>query len=283
VTCREDAGGGLGRAKEESRIPQVEMGKVEGRTAELDHQEIAAVDAIANAVATTEAEAATTEAVASCPTTDEVVVREVDVIDASSSPASREDAREVAEEAVKEVSTDVRASEPSEMDVQASSGPGPAPGAKGDMLAPGMEIGVATGPLLFGATSGLEEVAQGAHAARTVEIERSEASPIPRAAAKSASEGENLAAPTGSGASSQSSASQLQKEWVDIAFSIGSGGGHRAQGDILTLAELSKQLSAVKTSLGNASLQFTEAANTIDVSNMFSAFDFFCRLCHCAS
>jgi hypothetical protein len=48
------------------------------------------------------------------------------------------------------------------------------------------------------------------------------------------------------------------------------------------LAELSKQLSTVRTSLENVSLQFIEAAKTVDVSVMFLAFDFFCRLCHCA-
>jgi hypothetical protein len=50
----------------------------------------------------------------------------------------------------------------------------------------------------------------------------------------------------------------------------------------LTLAELSKQLSAVKTSLGNVNLQFIEAAKTVNVSDMFLAFDFFCWLHRCA-
>jgi hypothetical protein len=35
------------------------------------------------------------------------------------------------------------------------------------------------------------------------------------------------------------------------------------------MAELSKQLSTVRTSLGNVNLQFLEAERTIDVSNMF--------------
>jgi hypothetical protein len=48
------------------------------------------------------------------------------------------------------------------------------------------------------------------------------------------------------------------------------------------MAELSKQLSAVKTLLGNVNLQFVEAAKTVDVSDMFLAFDFFCRLHRCA-
>jgi hypothetical protein len=48
------------------------------------------------------------------------------------------------------------------------------------------------------------------------------------------------------------------------------------------MAELSKQLSAVKTSLGNAGLQFAKASKTVDVSNMFLASDLFCRLRRCA-
>jgi hypothetical protein len=46
----------------------------------------------------------------------------------------------------------------------------------------------------------------------------------------------------------------------------------------LTLAELSRQLSAVKESLRNVNLQFLEATRTTDVSNVLSAFDFFCQL-----
>jgi hypothetical protein len=46
----------------------------------------------------------------------------------------------------------------------------------------------------------------------------------------------------------------------------------------LTLAELSKQLSTARMSLEDVNLQFLEAVQTIDVSNMFSTFDFFCRL-----
>jgi hypothetical protein len=48
------------------------------------------------------------------------------------------------------------------------------------------------------------------------------------------------------------------------------------------LAELSKQLSTIRKSLGNVSLQFIEAAKTVDVSVMFLAFDFFSRLRRCA-
>jgi hypothetical protein len=46
----------------------------------------------------------------------------------------------------------------------------------------------------------------------------------------------------------------------------------------LTLAELSRQLSAIKESLRNINLQFLEATQTTDVSNVLSAFDFFCQL-----
>jgi hypothetical protein len=65
----------------------------------------------------------------------------------------------------------------------------------------------------------------------------------------------------GSGVGSQSSTSQLQKEWADNAS--------RARN--LTLAELSKQLANVKESLGNAGLQFVEAKMIVNVSNMFFA------------
>jgi hypothetical protein len=240
------------------------------------------VDATANAVDAAKAKVATMEVIVSRLAVDEVVAGEVAAIDASSGSASRENPHEVAEEAVKEASAGVRALGPSEMVAWASSSPGPALGAKAEMLAPGTEIGAAAGPLLFGSASGSEKVSQGAHTARTVESERSKASPTPRATAKGAAGGKVLAALTGSGASSQSSASQLQKEWADTASSSRPGGGREAQGNNLNLAELSKQLSTIRTSLGNVSLQFIEVVQTIDVSNMFSAFDFFCRLCRCA-
>jgi hypothetical protein len=46
----------------------------------------------------------------------------------------------------------------------------------------------------------------------------------------------------------------------------------------LTLAELSKQLSIVRESLRNVNFLFLEATQTVDVSNVSSTFDFFCRL-----
>jgi hypothetical protein len=101
--------------------------------------------------------------------------------------------------------------------------------------------------------------------------DRGEASITPGVATKSASGGKTIAALTGSGAGSQSSASQLQKEWADTASSAGSGKTSRTRGRNLTLAELSKQLATVKVSLGNVSLQFVEAEKTINVSDLFSA------------
>jgi hypothetical protein len=83
----------------------------------------------------------------------------------------------------------MRALEPLETVARASFGPGPAPDARANVPAPGTEFGAAAGPLLFGATSGSENSSQGAHAARTVESGRSEASPTPKAAAKGASGG----------------------------------------------------------------------------------------------
>jgi hypothetical protein len=149
------------------------------------------------------------------------------------------------------------------------------------MPTPEMEIGTAADPPLFGAAFGSEKASQGAHTARTMEIDRSKASITPKAAAKGASRGKILAASTGSGASSQSSANQLQKEWADTASSIGSTRGHKAKCENLTLAKLSRQLSTVKASLGDVNLQFVEAEKTVNVSNMFLAFGFFYRLHRC--
>jgi hypothetical protein len=175
----------------------VQAGEVEGGAAELHRQEIAAVDATADEVVMAEArlawteEAATMEVIVSHPTTDEVAVGEVAVVDASSGPACQEDPREVAGEVVKEASASMRASEPSETVARASSDPGPVPGAKVDMPAPGTEIGAAAGLLLFGETSDSEKASQGALAARTVESDHNEVSPTPRAAAKGASGGDS--------------------------------------------------------------------------------------------
>jgi hypothetical protein len=85
-------------------------------------------------------------------------------------------------------------------------------------------------------------------------------------------------ATAGSGVGSLSSASQLQQEWADTASSVETGGKLKAQGNNLTLAELSRQLSVVKESLRNVNLQFLEASQTTIVSIMLSTFDFFYRL-----
>jgi hypothetical protein len=107
---------------------------------------------------------------------------------------------------------------------------------------------------------------------------RGEASPAPEAATKDTSRGKAPAAAAGSGVGSLSSAGQLQQEWADTASSAEAGGNLKAQGNSLTLAELSRQFSTVKESLRNVNLQFLEAAWTTDVSNVLLAFDFFYRL-----
>jgi hypothetical protein len=105
-----------------------------------------------------------------------------------------------------------------------------------------------------------------------------EASPAPKAATKEASGEKIPAAVAGSGIGSLSSASQLQQEWADNASSAETSGNLKAQGNSLTLAELSKQLCAIRESLRNVNFQFLEATRTTDMSNVLSAFDFFCQL-----
>jgi hypothetical protein len=189
---KEDAGGGLGHAKEDDRAPQVEAGEAEGGVAELGCQETVAADATADARVRAEAGPARTEeavamgVVVPCLATDEVAVGEVVTAEASSGQARQEDPREVAGEAMKEASTGMRTSEPPKVVAQASSNPVPVPGMKADMPAPGTEIGATADPPLFGAASGSEKVSQGAHTARAMESDRSKASTTPRAAAKGA-------------------------------------------------------------------------------------------------
>jgi hypothetical protein len=72
-----------------------------------------------------------------------------------------------------------------------------------------------------------------------------------------------------------SSAGQLQREWADTASSGEASGKLKAQGNNLTLAELDRQLSAVKESLKNVNLQFLEASQTTIMSITLSALDFF--------
>jgi hypothetical protein len=108
--------------------------------------------------------------------------------------------------------------------------------------------------------------------------ERGKNTLAPEAAANDASGEKIPAAAARSGIGSLSSASQLQQEWADTASSAETRGNLKAQGNSLTLAELSRQLSAVKESLRNVNLQFLEASQTTDVSTVLSAFNFFCRL-----
>jgi hypothetical protein len=142
----------------------------------------------------------------------------------------------------------------------------------------GTGIGAAAGPLLFGAASNSDKAPQGPLTARAAGTERGEASPAPDAATKGASGEKIHVAAAGSGAGSLSSASQLQQEWADTASSIETSGKLKAQGNNLTLAELSRQLSAVKESLRNVNLHFLKVSQTTDVSTVLSAINFFCRL-----
>jgi hypothetical protein len=141
-----------------------------------------------------------------------------------------------------------------------------------------MGIGAAARPLLFGAAFDSNRTPQGLLTARAVGSDHSGASQTPKAAAEDASGDKVSTAVARSGVGNPSSASQLQKEWADTASSAETSGTLKAQGNSLTLAELSKQLSAVRESLMNVNFQFLEANRTIDVSNMSSAFNFFYRL-----
>jgi hypothetical protein len=111
-----------------------------------------------------------------------------------------------------------------------------------------------------------------------VRSERGKVSPAPEATTKDTSGGKTPTTAVGSGVGSLSSANQLQQEWADTASSAKTGGNLKAQGNSLTLAELSRQFSAIKESLRNVNLQFLEVARTTNVSNTLLAFDFFCRL-----
>jgi hypothetical protein len=123
----------------------------------------------------------------------------------------------------------------------------------------GTGIGAADDPLLFGAASDSGKAPQGSLTARAVGSERGEASPAPETATKDASGEKVLAAAAESGVGSLSSASQLQQEWADTASSAEISGNFKAQGNNSTLAELSRQHSAIKESLRNVNLQFLEA------------------------
>jgi hypothetical protein len=282
----EDAGDGLGRTEEEGRAPQAKASKAGGKAPGLDRPEKTAADATSDAsvmadVGPAQTEGATVaEVVASRPATDEVAAGDIAGAGASLGPARSGDLREATGEVTMEVPASVKASEPPAVVAQDASILELTPSAAADARAPEMATGTAAGALFFRATSDTEKVSREAHDVQMVESERGEASSPPQAITQGAPGGKDPAAPAGSSVSSQSSAGQLQKEWADTASSAGFGKGLKAQGNHLTLAELSRQLTTVRTSLGNMNLQFLEAEQTIDVSNMSLSFDFLCRLRH---
>jgi hypothetical protein len=99
---------------------------------------------------------------------------------------------------------------------------------------PEKEVDEAADPPHARADAGPENVSQETLAARTEEGDHDEVSVTPGVATKSASGG------TGSSVGSQSSASQLQKEWVDTTSSAGSGETNEAGARNLTLPDLNK-------------------------------------------
>jgi hypothetical protein len=192
-----------------------------------------------------------TEVIAPPPTAGEAVSEEVVIADASSDPPGQEDTRTVTVKATEETSARVEASDP----------PEPATlSVRTVMSTFGTGIGTAAGLLLFGAASGSDKAPQGPLTARVARSECDDAPPAPDTAAKGASAKKILVTTAGSGAGSLSSASQLQQEWADTASSVETSKKLQAQGNHLTLAELSRQLSVIKESLRNINLQFLEAS-----------------------
>jgi hypothetical protein len=116
------------------------------------------------------------------------------------------------------------APDPSEPAARASSIPEPTPSARAVVPTVGTGIGVAAGPLLFGAASDSNRTPQGLLTARAVGSDRSGASQTPKAAAEDASGDKVSTAAAGSGIGSQSYVSQLQKEWADTASSTETSG-----------------------------------------------------------
>jgi hypothetical protein len=98
---REDAGGDLGRAKEEHHTPQLEVSEGGGKTEELARPESPA-SVVTSPATTTEAgltwagEADLTEVITPHPAVGEAAAGEVAVADASSDLVGRGDAREIA-------------------------------------------------------------------------------------------------------------------------------------------------------------------------------------------
>jgi hypothetical protein len=247
---REGTGGDLGCAGEDCQSSRLEVIEGEGRTEELFRLELSTGIVSGSAVAaearlTQAREAILTEAVASPLAVREAVAGEVVAADASSDPPGQEDTCAVTVKAMGETSVRVEASEP------------PEPAAlsvRNVMSTFGMGIGAAAGPLLFGAASSSDKAPQGPLTARAVGSERDEAPLAPDAATKGTSGEKIHVAAAGSGVGSLSSISQLQQEWADTASSVKTSGKLKAQGNNLTLAELSRQLSVVKESLRNVNL-----------------------------
>jgi hypothetical protein len=219
----------VGRAKEKDRASQEETHKVKEDMAGLARQRVAVEDVATDVDATAEAgpvrteepiikEVTAAEVITPRTTTDETAAEEVAIAKASSGQAGQGEPRETVEEAMEEASAGVRTLEPQEAAARASSNAAPAPAMETGTPAPGMEVDKAADPPHAGADAGPEKVSQETPTARTEEGDCGEASVTPGAAAKSASGGRTFMAPTGSSVGSQSSASQLQKEWADIAF-----------------------------------------------------------------
>jgi hypothetical protein len=113
------------------------------------------------------------------------------------------------------------------MVAQTSSGTASTPGMKAGEPMPGTEIGKAADPPCFRTDAGSEKASQGVPTARAGEGDHGETSITPGATAKGASGGRTFVVLARSGASSQSSTSQLQKEGADTASNAGSSGSRK--------------------------------------------------------
>jgi hypothetical protein len=268
---RENAGGDLSCAREGHPSPR--LGFVEGESVMEDPTRletpvgfVSCPTAMAEAKPARVGEAVLTDMVAPPPIVGEVETGEVAAADAPSTPLSHEDTHEAVVKTAGETSAREEGSKPPEPAV---------PRVQTIMSTYGARTGAAAGPPLCGAASDSGRAPQGLLTARAAGNEHEEAPPAPDTATKGASGEKVLATAAGSGVGSLSSAGQLQQEWADTASSGEAIGKLKAQGNHLTLAELDRQLSAVKESLKNVNLQFLEALQTTVVSIMLSAFDFF--------
>jgi hypothetical protein len=256
------------KAKEDA--PELACRKVIAEQVTTD-AEAAAKAEVARAEEAIAKEAAAKKVATSCASADEVVVEEAIAAIAPSGQAGQGEPHEAAEEAMEETPAGAGTQERQEVAAQASSDTAPVLGAGTDTLAPKKKVDEVADPPHAGADAGPGNVSRETSAARTEEVVRGEVSVTPGAAAKSVLGGRTFMAPTGSSAGTQSSASWHQKEWADMASSAGSSEASEARAGTLTLADLSKLLTAVRESLRNASLQFVEAEKTVDVSNLFLA------------